>query len=138
MNFFQLINAILAQMDLPQPETFDEARLPVHTKIKDYIRRANESIICYHDWGFANDKQKYVINEFGELKKNFKYETDKSIIPEPFGSAMIIYWVCLELNQEPNNPKYVHWLQRYNKAYAELNAAGKKMYGKPVFKIERD
>ncbi len=137
MNFFQLINAVLAQMDLPQLQNFSDAKLPVHTKIKDYIRRANADIITYHDWGFANDEKNFIKNEFGELKKNFKYEGDKSIIPEPFGSEMIVYWVCVELNQEPNNPKYAHWLQRYNKAFSELNAAGKKYCGKPVFKIER-
>ena len=137
MNFFKLINAILAQMDLPQIETFQEAKLPVHNKIKEYINRANKAILSSQEWGFSGEENKYVLNEFGELRNNFKYETDKSILPEPFGSELIIYSVCLELNQEPNNPKYVHWHQRYNKALSELTAAEKKYFGSPVFKIKR-
>ena len=137
MNYFQLINAILAQMDLPQIQSFGDAHLPIHTKIKEYINRANASILSYHEWGFANSDKNFILNEYGELGKKFEYENDKSILPEPYGSEMIIYWVCIELNQEPNNPKYVHWLQRYNKAFSALNAAGKKFCGNPVFKIER-
>ena len=137
MNYLQLINEILTQMDLPTLKSFDEAHLPIHAKIKDYIKRANENILSYHEWGFANDKNMYAKNEFGTLQKNFDAETDTSIIPEPFGSEMIVYWVCVELNQEPNNPKYAHWLNRYKKAFSELNAAGKKCFGNPVFKIER-
>lgn len=175
MNYFELINAILLQLDLPLLEDFKSAKLPIHNKIKLFINRANEQILTYNDWNFikilnensenettenpvnvgfngiiipdflqkfkANNvtklPRKFAFNEFGELKRKLVNSHDKSILPEPFGSELIICWVCAEINQEPNNPKYAHWKQKYNNTLAQLNASFRAENDTPKFNLKR-
>lgn len=169
MNFFELINAILLQLDLPVLDEFNNAKLPVHKKIKDFINKANKQIITYNDWNFkkkingengefvavdgiveqdifVNNSatnspetpfQNFAKDEFGTFKQNLENETDTSILPEPFGSELIVCHVCTEINQEPNNPKYAHWRQKYNTAFAQLNANFRQKDTTVKFKLKR-
>ena len=175
MNYFELINAVLLQLDLPILDDFKNAKLPIHNKIKLFINRANEQILTYYDWNFLRfvdknaqneeplnpDKicvdgfvvpdflqkfktenisktpKNFAYDEFGTLKKNLVNSHDKSILPEPYGSELIVSWVCAEINQEPNNPKYAHWKQKYNNTLAQFNASFREQNNTPKFNLKR-
>ena len=175
MNYFELINAVLLQLDLPILDDFKNAKLPIHNKIKLFINRANEQILTYYDWNFIdflnkNEQgeiaekpacigvngfvipdflqkfqennstksiKKFALDEFNKPKFKLLNDSDRSILPEPYGSELIVSWVCAEIIQEPNNPKYAHWKQKYNNALAQFNASFREQKNTPKFNLKR-
>ena len=74
----------------------------------------------------------FVISKTGDLKADFKSESDKSIIPDNFVERLFVNGGAYNFKQNSSHPKYLHWKQEYEKALKELLSGAKRMSGSDI------
>ena len=74
----------------------------------------------------------FVKNKNGDLKSDFEFETDESIIPENFLEKLFINGAAYNFKQNTAHPKYIHWKKSYDMALADLLALAKNTTGSNV------
>ena len=52
MNYLELINAVLQELDYKQVSSFSDLVKPDHEKIKTLVNRVNDSLLSHRDWAF--------------------------------------------------------------------------------------
>ena len=197
MNFLEILNAVLLELNYSVVSDFSELTKPEHVRLKHVINRINKEVCSMSDNFYFRQKTKeigldkdvvmyplniegkilklvsssdiyrfvpdynlffsdnipkksysfygenilispsdddikifYICSKFvkdknEELKENFEYETDVSIIPEGFQDSIFINGAAMNFKQNPTHPKYVHWNREYEKAIRVLCANAK-------------
>lgn len=69
--------------------------------------------------------ENFVKNKNGDLKTDFEYETDESIIPANYVEKLFINGAAYNFKQNTAHPKYLHWKKAYDMALADIMASAK-------------
>ena len=69
--------------------------------------------------------ENFVKNKNGELKADFEFETDESIIPANFAGKLFINGAAYNFKQNTAHPKYLHWKRAYDMALADIMSTAK-------------
>lgn len=92
-----------------------------------YIFSPSDEKVCIF---YSTDD--FVISKNGELKADFSFETDESIIPENFQEKLFVNGAAYNFKQNASHPKYAHWKQEYDKTLGELLSEAKKVSGSEI------
>ena len=68
---------------------------------------------------YTND---FVKTEDGIEKARLEYETDKSLIPEPFVEPLLVYGTCMKMKANPQYSKFSYWLSMYKENLASMRS----------------
>ena len=117
MNFFELINMCLYELNMKQIINFEEPDSDNLAEIKQIINNINIRICktC------LNNNYFFSANEHGKYCKEMFMPADKSIIPYGLGDKIIIYGACVEYTRNPWHSKFAYWLNNYYDGINLLN-----------------
>lgn len=196
MNYLEIINKCLMELNYKRVRTFEELIKNDHAKIKNIINIINAEICTFDNWNFLlrktqlklpkntaeientingkintlyidnkkltytsdfegfllnknintekysvlNDKLLlpkyqqdktieivYYTNDFAKTSDNkekarLEYETDVSLIPEPFVEPLLVYGTCMKMKANPQYSKFSYWLSMYKENLASMRS----------------
>ena len=69
----------------------------------------------------------YYTNDFAKTSDNnekarLEYETDVSLIPEPFVEPLLVYGTCMKMKANPQYSKFSYWLSMYKENLASMRS----------------
>ena len=62
------------------------------------------------------------VNADGTEKANLEYETDISLIPEPYVEPLLVYGACMRLKANPQHVKFSYWYGMYKENLADMKS----------------
>ena len=66
--------------------------------------------------------QNTAVNADGTEKANLEYETDISLIPEPYVEPLLVYGACMRLKANPQHVKFSYWYGMYKENLADMKS----------------
>ena len=196
MNYLEIINKCLVELNYKKVNTFNELVKNDHLKIKNILNIINAEICTFDNWNFLlrqttlnlpvkttelqntingkittlsidgkklhytpdferflfdtkgcsnnygvlndmlllpqYDKDKeikiiYYTNDFvkdadDNEKSRFEFETDTSLIPEPFVEPLLVYGTCMKIKANPQYAKFSYWMSMYKENLATMRS----------------
>ena len=97
MNYFQLVNKCLVELNYKQVNSFAELTKNDHKKIKNILRLVNNDICNYQNWNFRIRKTELILPaETSEIKNLIRSEIDNKVNAENgFRTCERIYSFCI-------------------------------------------
>lgn len=195
MNYLELINKCLVELNYKQVSAFVELTKNEHKKLKNILNVLNTEICTSDRWNFLQRKTRFVLpkntseventvegrieavfidgmrydyyddfekffadslpqntyslfndkillplfnqdknveilyytkncakDENGKEKFIMEYDTDTSLIPEPFVEPVLVYGACMRLKGNPQNVRFSYWVSMYKEALANMRS----------------
>lgn len=63
MNYFELFNKVMLELNLTPLTNFENARKSEHLRILENLRRVNTEILTKYDWDFMKNQATYKLRE---------------------------------------------------------------------------